>query len=129
MSTKSLLSVLFLYKYAKQQTENGSPISPHPSIRHGRKQEKKPGVLKSLRELAQGDMKTWILFLRRFNYSHQKKNKINFPEKSKDIFCSLFVNMAQISSQSEGWFCSDKCWIKVTKTNVLYLSLGGSCKI
>lgn len=86
MSTKSLLSVLFLYKYAKQQTENGSPISPHPSIRHGKKQEKKPGVLKSLRELAQGDMKTWILFLRRFNYSHQKKNKLSREEQGYLLF-------------------------------------------
>lgn len=119
--------VLFLYKYAKKQREKRGLISPHPSIHRSRKPEKKPGVLKSLRELAGGCMKTWILFLTGFNYSHQKK--INFPEKSKDISCSLFVNTAQIPSQSQGWMvCSDKCLIKLTKVNILHLSLGWPCK-
>lgn len=84
--------------------------------------------MKSLWELALSCMKTWILFLTRFNYSHQKKT--NFPQKSKDTFCSLFVNMAQIPSQFEGWMaCSDKCLIKLTKVNVLHVSLGWPCKI
>lgn len=40
--------VLFLCKYAKKQREKRGPIDPHPSIHHSRKQEKEPGVTKSL---------------------------------------------------------------------------------